>query len=171
MRDITSGLAGLVLALGLGGCGRFDSPVTPVTPSHVPPQEVIRPPALGSLFPSGYTLRGVSLSGVVYELTPSGRRPISGAMVYCEMCGEQTHTLAAADDKGFYHFSGDLASGGGVWVAHGVFTPILVYSVNQVYEDPPGLPPIGHGPGWRYVLIDGNTRLDIELVRRAVATP
>ncbi len=171
MRDRTLGLAGLVLALGLGGCGGFDSPVTPVTPSQVPPQAVVPAPAPGSLFPPGYTLRGVSLSGVVYELTPKGRIPIARAIVYCEPCGEQTHTFATADDKGFYHFSGDLASGGGVWVFPRAFTPIAVGFYNKDYEDPPGLPTMGHGPGWREVLIDGDTRLDIELVRRAAATP
>jgi hypothetical protein len=113
----------------------------------------------------------VSLSGVVYELTPTGRRPIAGAIVYCEPCGKETHTFATADDNGLYHFSGDLATGGGVWVAPGVPTPIAVGYYNKDYEDPPGLPAMRQGPGWREVLIDGDTRFDIELVRRAVVTP
>ena len=114
----------------------------------------------------GHTLNGVSLSGVVYELTPTGRTPIAGAVVYCEPCGEETHSFAYADEKGFYHFSGDLATGGGVWVAPGVPTPIVVGYYNKDYEDPPGLPPSRNGPGWRDVLINGDTRFDIELVRR-----
>jgi hypothetical protein len=113
----------------------------------------------------------VSLSGVVYELTPTGRTPIAAAVVYCELCGEETHTFATADDNGFYHFSGDLAKGGGVWVVPGVPTPIAVGYYNKDYEDPPGLPRMRLGPGWREVLIDGDTRFDIELVRRAAATP
>jgi len=108
----------------------------------------------------------VSLSGVVYELTPTGRTPIAGAVVYCEPCGEETHSFAYADEKGFYHFSGDLATGGGVWVAPGVPTPIVVGYYNKDYEDPPGLPMTSRGPGWREVLIHGDTRFDIELVRR-----
>jgi len=112
----------------------------------------------------------VSLSGVVYELTPTGRTPIAGAVVYCEPCGDETHTFANADENGFYHFSGDLATGGGVWVAPGVPTPIVVGYYNKDYEDPPGLPVTSRGPGWREVLIDGDTRFDIELVRRP-ATP
>jgi hypothetical protein len=169
MRNRTLGLTSLVVAFGLGGCGGYDSSVTPVTPSHVSPQTVV--PAPGSLFPLVYTLRGVSLSGVVYELTPNGRMPIARAIVYCEPCGEQTHTFATADEKGFYQFSGDLASGGGVWVAPEVSTPIAVGLYNKDYEDPPGLPTKGYRPGWREVLIDGDTRLDIELVRRTAAIP
>jgi hypothetical protein len=109
----------------------------------------------------------VSLSGVVYELTPTGRKPIARALVYCELCGKETHTFATADDDGFYHFSGDLATGGGVWVVPGVPTPIAVGFYNLDFNDPPGQP----RPGWREVLITGDTRLDIELVRRAAATP
>jgi hypothetical protein len=153
----------LVLSLGLGSCGT-DSPATALTPSPLPQAVAVAP------IPR-YTLRGVSLSGVVYELTPSGRTPIAGAIVYCEPCGEGTHTFASADDNGFYQFSGDLATGGGVWVAPGVLTPIAVGSYNKDYEDPPGLPAMGQGPGWREVLIDGDTTFDIELVRRSAATP
>ena len=157
----------LVLALGLGGCGPDSSP-TPLTPSSLPVQPVVPAPTAG-VFPPG-TLTGVSLSGVVYELTPTGRKPIARALVYCELCGKETHTFATADDNGFYHFSGDLATGGGVWLATGVPTPITV-GYNSDFEDPPGLPVARQGPGWREVLIGGDTRFDIELVRRAAATP
>ena len=154
----------LVLALGSGACGHDSSP-TPLSPSPLPPQALIpAPPA--SRFPPG-TLTGVSLSGVVYELTPTGRKPIARAIVYCELCTEETHALATADDNGFYHFSGDLATGGGVWLSPGVPTPILVGYLNPDFDDPPGQP----RPGWRDVQVNGDTRLDIELVRRAAATP
>jgi hypothetical protein len=156
----------LVLALGWGACGT-DSPGTPLTPSPLP-LPVVRPPP--PKWPADYTLMGVSLSGVVYELTPTGRTPIAGAIVYCEPCGEGTHTFANADDNGFYHFSGDLATGGGVWVAAGFPTGIIVGLYNKDYQDPPGLP-VGPAPGSREVLIDGDTTFDIELVRRAVANP
>ena len=161
----------LVLALGLGGCGSSSSPTTPLTPSPLPPQAVVpAPPPPGSWL-RDYTLTGVSLSGVVYELTTTGRTPIAGTVVYCELCGTETHTFAYADDNGFYHFTGDLASGGGVWLAPKVPTPLAVGFYNKDYEDPPGLPRVGNGPGWRAVLIEGDTRFDIELVRRAAATP
>ena len=161
----------LVLALGLGGCGSADSPVTPLTPSPLPPQAVVPAPRPPGSWLRDYTLTGVSLSGVVSELTATGRTPIAGAVVYCELCGEQTHTFAYADDNGFYHFTGDLARGGGVWLAAGVPTPLAVGYYNKDFEDPPGLPVVGNGSGWREVLIDGDTRFDIELVRRAAATP
>src|SRR5687767_7295179 len=157
----------LVLAFGLSACG---SPATPLTPSPVPPQAAVPTRSPGSWL-SG-TLTGVSLSGVVYELTPTGRRPIPQAYVYCEACSTETHMFVLADDNGFYHFSGDLATGGGVWVTPGVPTDIYVgRSYNKDYEDPPGLPPSWRGPGYREVLVDGDTRFDIELVRRAAASP
>ena len=77
-----------------------------------------------------------------------------------------------ADEAGFYQFSGNVASGGGVWLTPGVATEIFVgRSYNPDYEDPPGLTPAHRGPGWRAVLINGDTRFDIELVRRVAATP
>jgi hypothetical protein len=50
-------------------------------------------------------------------------------------------------------------------------TCINVGYYNPDFEDPPGLPRSLWGPGWREVQIDGDTRLDIELVRRAAAAP
>jgi len=149
MRDRTM-LPGsvLVLALGLAGCSGPDSSPTPLSPSS------LLPPALAP----------------VYELTPTGRKPIARALVYCELCSKETHAFATADDEGFYQFSGDLAMGGGVWLTPGVPTPIIVGSYNPDFKDPPGLPAT-QGPGWRNALINGDTRFDIELVRRAAATP
>ena len=117
MRHGTLGLSGVLVLAFLGGCGGSNGIATPLTPSPPPPPQAVVPTP---------TLTGVSLSGVVYELTATGRKPIAGAIVYCEPCGEQTHTFAYADDDGFYHFSGDLARGGGVWVNRGQTTPIAV---------------------------------------------
>jgi hypothetical protein len=110
-------------------------------------------------------LTSASLSGVVYELTPTGRTPIPRAVVYCELCGKETHTFATADDNGFYLFSGDLATGGGVWLTPGVPTLLLVSFYNPGFQDPPGPQVPSSGPGWRAVLVNGDTRFDIELVR------
>jgi len=152
------GFVAITLALSLCACeGGFPASPTTSTPPNAPPA----PPRSGVL-----TLMGVSLSGVVWELTPGGRTPIAAAIVYCEPCGEETHTFATADENGFYHFSGDLARGGGVWVAAGVPTPIAVGYYNKDFKDPPGLPAMRQGPGWREVLIDGDTIFDIELVHR-----
>jgi hypothetical protein len=109
----------------------------------------------------------VGVSGVVYELTATGRVPIPKAYVYCEVCSAETHMFNIADENGFYQFSGDVASGGGVWVTPGIPTEIYVgTSYNPNFKDPPGVTPSRRGPGWREVLIDGDTRFDIELVRR-----
>jgi len=107
---------------------------------------------------AGYTLTGVSLSGTVYESTAKGPMSIVGALVYCELCGKLTHSWATADANGFYSFSGDLASGGGIWLAAG--QRITVYVQADGYRDPSG------SLGQRYLSIVGDTRLDLELVRR-----
>lgn len=132
----------------------------PVGPSPTPPQAVVPPPVPTSRsWLDGYTLTAASLSGVVYESTPTGPVPIPGAVLYCELCGESTHTWATADASGFYLFPGDPAKGGGVWLAPGQVTPIQV----------------GWGVGFEtqtwigrslVVLIAGDTRLDVALVRR-----
>jgi hypothetical protein len=159
----------VVLAGGLFGCGGADSALSPLAPSSTTQPTTI-PPAVPGSWLSGYTLTGVSLSGVVYELTSTGRVPIAGAVVYCELCGQETHSFATADANGFYHFPGDLTTGGGVWLAVGAITTLNV-AYNNEYQDPPGMPPQRQGPGWRDVLIDGDTQFDIELVRRGMANP
>jgi hypothetical protein len=154
------GIALLVLAQGVAGCGGTDSSSTPLGPSPVAPQAAPPPPRPPGSWLAGYTLTGVSLSGVVYESTPTGRVPIAGVNVYCELCGELTHTWTTADANGFYIFSGDLANGGGVWLS-GQPTPLLV--AKDGYGDPAACLP---GFSCREILINGDTRFDIELVRR-----
>ena len=165
----------LLLAQGTLACSGPDSsasPPSPTAPSAVPPPARVAPCAApGSVSGCPTTRVGASLSGMVYELTPEGPVGIPGAAVYCEACGLITHTWATADASGFYRFSGDLATGGGIWLSPGVLTVIGVE--HKAYQDPPGLPPLrgplGHiptGPGWREVLIEGDTRFDIELVRQ-----
>jgi hypothetical protein len=161
------GIALLVmLAQGVAGCGGTDSSSTPLGPSPVPPQAAPPPPRPLSSWPPG-TLTGVSISGVVYESTPTGRVPIPGVRVYCELCGTETHTFTTADASGVYIFPGDLASGGGVWLSGG---PTPVFVENNGYRDPAGLPSFSGvcPPGFscREMLVNGDTRLDIELVRR-----
>ena len=160
------GIALLVLAQGVAGCGGADSSSTPSGPSPVVPQSTSPQPRAPGSWPPG-TLTGVSLSGVVYELTPEGRVPIPGIRVYCELCGTETHTFATANANGSYMFSGDLASGGGVWLSNG---RIPVFVENKGYRDPAGFPPTSGvcptGFSCREALVDGDTHFDIELVRR-----
>jgi PAS domain S-box-containing protein len=90
----------LMLLVGLFGCGG-DDPLPSPTPSPVTPEAIVSPPPAGRPnWLAGYTLTGVSLSGTVYESTATGPMPIAGALVYCELCGKETHTWAAADANG-----------------------------------------------------------------------
>jgi hypothetical protein len=155
-RKAVLGILLLVLVVGLSDCGGDDSLPTP---SAVQPRAVVPPvPPPGTDWLAGYALTEVSLFGTVYESTVTGPMSIAGALVYCELCGKVTHSWATADANGFYSFSGDLASGGGIWLAAG--QRITVYVQADGYRDPSG------SLGERYVSIVGDTRLDLELVRR-----
>jgi hypothetical protein len=159
----------LCLTYVLPGCAGGDSSLTPSGPSPLPLAQAVIPPEprAPSSWLTGYTLTAVSLSGAVYELTPTGRVPIPGARIYCEPCGTETHTFVTADENGFYIFPAELANGGGVWLS-GKRTPIFVE--NNGYTDPAGVPFFPNvcprGFSCREVLINGDTRFDIELVRQ-----
>lgn len=147
----------LVFVTTLGGCNSTGSPSAPSTiqqPAAVAPG----PPAA---WPPGPFTADVMLSGVVFEVTPAGPVPIEGADVYCELCGAETHSWPVTDANGFYRFTG-------VWALGGI--PTSVGIEKDGFLDPVGLPrttpPNPSGPGWREVRIDGDTRFDIELVRR-----
>lgn len=175
MTSRTLGLVLVALAQGTSGCGPESAlgPPSLVAPSPVLQQAPVAPciSPEASFYGCAYTREGVSLTGLVYELSGAGPLGVAGAHVYCEACGLLTHTWATTDAHGFYRFSGDLATGGGVWLSPGFLTAIGIEHTG--YQDPPGLPPLRgplfHAPsgaGWREVLIDGDTRFDIELVRR-----
>lgn len=163
-----AGIVLLVFAQGFYGCGGSVSSIAPLAPTPVPLQAA--PPAApsGWVYGGGYVLTGVTLFGEVFEATPTGRAPIAGAEIYCDACGEFGHTFVKTDANGFYQFSGDLGSGGGVWLS-GATTPLNVGK--EGYRDPDGLPTptarLPSGQGWREVRINGDTRFDIELVRFA----
>jgi Carboxypeptidase regulatory-like domain len=99
-----------------------------------------------------------TISGVVFELTAAGRAPLDNVDLYCDSCGEigVGHTFTRTDTNGYYTFVGVFAGS----------NPIQVSKAG--YQDPAGVL-IGSGsPQWymRQVSVVGNTRLDIELVRR-----
>ena len=79
-----------------------------------------------------------TLSGVVSELTPSGLAPLEGAFVN-EGCKDQ---ISRTDKNGFY-------------------------SISQLYPFAffPGFSKEGYQSESRIVTINGDTRLDIQLVR------
>ena len=140
------------VAVGLAACNR-GTPLPPAPSTVQPP-----PPVPTSPVPSG-VLRDYTVSGVVFEMTPTGRMPIEGVDVYCEPCGAETHTWSTTDANGFYSFAG-------VWNP-GV-APISIFVEKDGYTDPVGVAPQPNqlGPGWRDVTVNGDTRFDIELVRR-----
>ena len=129
----------LVVLAGASGCTDSGTSPSPLAAASVP---VAPAPACRAetFYGCAYTRQGVSLTGQVHQLTPTGRAGIAGAAVYCEACGLETHTWATADSNGFYSFSGDVASGGGVWISSGFLTAIGVE--HSGYQDPPGLPPL-----------------------------
>ena len=146
-----SGMLMMTLAVGLTGCGSSASP-GPTAPSTTPAPG-------GTPWPGG-SFVDATLSGTVYEVTATGRVPIEGVALYCELCGAGTHTWAYTDSYGFYRFIG-------VWVDG---RPTSVHIRKDGFADPPGvpgsLPPNPSGAGWREVMVNGDTRLDIELARQ-----
>jgi hypothetical protein len=138
---ILKGIVLLVFASGLAGCGSAPVPTTPTTVA-----QPTKPPAA-----TGFAFAKVTLSGVVSEVTPMGEVPIEGVSVYCEPCGEATHTYAYTDNNGFYSFDG-------VWVSPGITTQIWVGKEDYLY-------PSGRD-GWTNVMVNGDTRFDIQLTRR-----
>lgn len=94
------------------------------------------------------------LSGVVYEDTPAtGRAPVEGVEIYCDACGSEFgHTWVYTDSKGFYSLS---------WAYNGTY-PLLVRKEGYAVLDPSGV----HSPNGRNATVKGDTRFDIQLVRR-----
>ena len=150
----------LIVATGLSGCdtARLTSP-TPA--AVVPPQ----PPPANSNPP--FVVANVTLAGVVFEVTPSGRVPIEGVGV---SNGEGEYDVT--DANGYFSLTP-------VWVCPCSAQPWIEAGVTLLwlwaddYLDPPGQPPSlftrgirNPGPGWRDVTISGDTRVELELVRR-----
>jgi hypothetical protein len=156
---IRTGIACLTLAaLGLVGCsGSAQAPSAPSRSASSVPA-----PVTGES-----TLADATLSGMVYEVLAASPRQIAGVegvSVYCEQCGESTHNFAYTNSNGEYAFPH------GVWTEGRPEFPIRVRVARDGYQDPAALarptPPNPAGPGWREVLIHGDTRFDMELVRR-----
>jgi hypothetical protein len=150
----------VILALGYASCSDSGEASSVSAPSPPAPSQ----PSAGA---GVSVLADATLSGIVYEvLTDSPRQivGVEGASVYCEQCGESTHNFADTDSKGHYVFPR------GVWTEGRPSFPIRIFVTKDGYQDPGGLPkptpPNPSGPGWREVLIDGDTQFDMELVRR-----
>ena len=154
-----TGIAYLLLVQGLAGCG--GSTGVPSAPSS---SSVASPPPVGT---GVSVLADATLSGRVYESVADSPREvvgIEGVAVYREQCGASTHNYSYTDSTGAYVFPR------GVWTEGRPSFPVRIWVRKDGYEDPAGLPkptpPNPSGPGWREVVINGDTPLDIELVRR-----
>ena len=147
------GFLTLMLAVGLSACESIGS--TSLTAPSAVQQPVVVPPSAGS-FPPG-VLNAYTLSGVVFEVLATSPTPIEGVWVYCELCGAETHSWSLTDSNGVYSFTG-------VWTTPGVRTPL--WFSKEGYTDPPGVPSVFSGFGWRLLLVNGDTRLDVQLVRK-----
>lgn len=155
--DMRAGVLILGFTAGAAGCDG-GSPQPPTAPSTL--QQAPGEPGSPRGFPPG-VLTDATISGLVFELTATGRTPIEGVAVYCELCGESTHSWSVTDANGFYSFTG-------VWNAGKFPTSLGVEKTG--YGDPPGLPavtpPNPGGSGWREVMVVGHTRFDMELVKQ-----
>ena len=96
-------------------------------------------------------IRSFVLSGIVYETTPNGRVPLEGVVLYCDGCGSPFgHTFVTTDAKGLYRFA---------WTLNGKNWIQFVSKDGYRYAGPSeqlGIP----------VNVNGDTRFDIELVKR-----
>ena len=123
-------------------------------------------PGPGYPAPPSVFLPEATLSGTVYERVGNPSQPvgIEGVSVYCEQCGESTHNFALTDSNGAYVFPR------GFWTEGRPAFPARVSATKDGYADPPGrpspTPPNPNSAGWREVVIQGDTRFDIELIRR-----
>ena len=139
MRRLLSVASVVVLA---SACDHENRVLSPTSPSPPGPTSPAAP------------LLTYTLSGVVFELTALGRTPIQGVSVYCDSCGDPLgHTFADTDANGFYSFS---------WTTNGQ-TPLIVRK--EGYQLAGDLP-AGPVNGWIVAAVNGDTRFDIELVRR-----
>lgn len=160
----------VVLVAGLAGC-EGASPA-PTAPSTAQPQQ---PPGLAGSGRDTYSVADVNLSGVVYEMTPMGRVPIEGVRVQLDHFHVFPANDVVTDSQGVFSFRR-------VWVCPCSWAPWVDTGITTVYVDkdgyksPTGQPAsVFHHPLYpdaprdyqlRDVTIDGDTRFDIELVRR-----
>jgi hypothetical protein len=165
-----TGLLLLVLAAGLAGCNGASAP-SPTAPS-AQPQETPRPTTSGR---DAYMVADVTLSGVVYEVTPVGRVPIEGVLVQSDYFHVLPTPDVVTDSRGFFSFRP-------TWVCPCSWAPLVPAGITSIWVDkdgykaPAGQPVSIFGyrldpdvlPDYRLrdVTIKGDTRVDIELVRR-----
>ncbi len=149
MNRLTPLSALVSLAIMLSGCG--DETSTPYSPARIPsPISTPAPAPPPPETPTYYTL-----SGVVFEVTAAGKVPIEGVQLYCDSCGSPVgHTFVHTDANGFYSL--DWARNGG--------HPLYVEKVGFEIFEPAGM--LRDLYGRIMATVNGDTRFDIQLVRR-----
>jgi hypothetical protein len=154
-----TGIACLLLVQGLAACGGPTGlPSAPSAPETGTPGS----PTPGA---GASVLADATLSGRVYEtVSPGTTAGIPAVDVYCEQCGEESHSWTTTDANGEYVFPH------GVWTEGRPWFPVRIFVHKDGYTDPPGVPhttfPNPSDPGWREVVVSGDTRFEIELVRQ-----
>jgi len=150
----------LVLAAGPVGCNGA-GPGSPTAPSTAQPPHI----------PQTTDIANVTLSVVVYEMTPMGRVPLEGVRVYASEWASGT-----TDANGLFTTTP-------VWVCPCSFAPWVTPGITQIsveardpFQDsavPPsvfytGRDPVPAGQRWavRDVMINGDTRIEVDLARR-----
>ena len=135
------------LAIGMTGCGSSTGPTAPTAPpTTVVPPAPVPPPVPQTTY---------TLSGVISELTASGKVPAEGVQLYCDSCGSpEGHTFTASDADGFYSFS---------WAQNGLH-PLLVWKDGYEVIDPTSI--LANGTAVKNARVDGDTRFDIQIVQR-----
>lgn len=160
-------MMGFVLLGMTAGLGGYDSARAPgpTAPSPVAPQQTPNPTPEGAAF--ALFVADVTVSGVIYEVTPTGETPIEGVSV---SNGEGPFRMVPqlTDANGFFSFKG-------VWVCPCagslVIPPGMTFLIigKNGYEDPPGISESifrPHATGYRDMFIDGDTHVRMQLVRR-----
>ena len=150
----------LIFVVGLAACESTGSP-SPTAPASIQPLPTPR------LNGHGEYVVDVTLSGVVFEMTPAGRRPIEGVQFW-----SSEQAMGVTDAKGAFRIRP-------VWVCPCEWAPLAEAGMTSIqvnkegYEDPAGLPPLfspyavpGVSNGWRDVKISGDMWIEIELIKR-----
>ena len=138
----------LVVAVGCSQGTSFRMPTAPSPTPTAPPTAGPPPPTPGPPPVAG------SLSGTVSVKTSGGTALLDGVEVYCDSCGPVGHTFVYTDAEGSYRFP-DVAGGA---------TPILIRKTGYAVVGATGVFP--DGTGRLIVVVNGDTRFDIELSAR-----
>jgi hypothetical protein len=143
-RQLSQVIPVLFIAIGICGCRSSTVPTSPTAPG---PSAIPAPPPGPQ---PTYTV-----SGVVFEVTPTGQLPVEDVELYCDSCGSPSgHTFTSTDVNGTYSFS---------WAQNG-FHDLLVWKAGYDVINPRH--PLADGTAVKRARVDGDTRFDIQIARR-----